>query len=139
MRETVQGPAVATEPIMLRSSVVPTVFADGAVLLDLNTKFFYHVNATGWAIVQLIESTGADMSAILDAARRWGFVPFERDEICRFVEQLVEFDLVEGGDPAVPPDVEIPLRWTTPSIERKAEPLHRLVTSAFDPSIPLAE
>jgi hypothetical protein len=29
--------------------------------------------------------------------------------------------------------------WTEPVIERQAEPLQGLISSAFDPSIPLAE
>ena len=39
--------------LTLRPDVVATVLEDGAVLLDLETKYFYSVNPSGWAILQL--------------------------------------------------------------------------------------
>ena len=140
MEESVLSPDSAmSRSAMLRSSVVPTVFGEGAVLLDLTTKYFYHLNNTAWAIAQLIESTGASRDAVLERCKHWGFVPFEREQICSFLQQLEDFGLIEEADPGAMPAVELPLRWSMPTIERQSEPLHRLVTSAFDPSIPLAE
>lgn len=130
---------VQTGTGMLRSSVVPTVYGDGAILLDLNTKYFYHLNETGWAIVQLIENNGASPDAILEHCEQWGAAPNDAVEISRFLNDLHEFDLIEDAPSTSLPNVDPPGRWTNPCLERQAEPLHRLVTSAFDPSIPLAE
>ena len=42
--------------LVLSAEVVATVLENEAVLLDLRTKYFYSVNASGWAIAQLFES-----------------------------------------------------------------------------------
>ena len=123
----------------LRSRVVPTVFADGAVLLDLKTKFFYQLNSTGWAIVQLFETNGIDAATVLERSRSWGCPETETDKVRDFLGRLAEFDLLEASQSMDAPSVDAPAAWVPPSVERQSEPLHRLVTSAFDPSIPLAE
>ena len=37
-----------------RPDVVATVLDDGAILLDLETKFFYELDATAWALASLL-------------------------------------------------------------------------------------
>ncbi len=133
------NPTISTRAGMLRSSVVPTVYGDGAILLDLTTKYFYHLNETGWAIVQLMESGAAAPEAIVKRCAQWGATSNDAADIWRFLDDLHAFGLVEEAQPASLPDIDAPTRWISPCIERQAEPLHRLVTSAFDPSIPLAE
>src|SRR5262245_56392860 len=44
-----------TKPLSLQPHVVTTVIDDGAVLFDLETKYFYRLNATGWAMVKMFE------------------------------------------------------------------------------------
>jgi hypothetical protein len=121
----------------LRSTISAGVLDDGAVLLDLESKYFYVLNATGWAITRLFES-GASVDDALRAADRWG-APDDAS-ISAFVAQLREFDLLE---PAASPEAaaKVPWSgpWTTPTIERQAEPLQNVMVTAFDPSIPLAE
>lgn len=124
---------------MLRSSIAPTVYGDGAILLDLATKYFYHLNETGWAIVQLMENNAASADAILKRCAQWGATSNDAAEIWRFLDDLQAFGLLENAESGALPDVDGPARWVNPRIERQDEPLHRLVTSAFDPSIPLAE
>lgn len=121
----------------LRPSVVATVIDDGAVLLDLQTKYFYQLNATAWAIVQLFESDCVTRSFVEEQCRAWGAQ--DLDPVRALLDTLENDRLVDAGNPvaAAPPAYRGP--WTAPRIERQAEPLQRLVTTAFDPSIPLAE
>jgi hypothetical protein len=122
-------------------TIRPTISAapldDGAVLLDLETKFFYAVNASGWSILQLFES-GASLHDVEARTRTWG-AP-EGDGVAAFVQQLHQFDLLEPANGSGETgEVSWTGPWATPTIERQAEPLHNVMVSAFDPSIPLAE
>lgn len=139
MEGRVPKTADARASIVLRSSVVPTVFESGAVLLDLTTKFFYSVNSSGWAILQLIETSAAAPAAIIERCKTWGMPFDEVASVVDFIDQMRAFELLEAADCAIAPEVQAPLPWTPPTIVRQEQPLHRLVTSAFDPSIPLAE
>jgi hypothetical protein len=139
MNTTSNQRSALSQNSMLRSTVVPTVFADGAVLLDLRTKFFYQLNGSAWAIVQLLETTGIDSSTVLARTHDWGCRGDAVEEVRDFLKRLFEFDLLEEAEAETPPEIAAPATWTSPRIDRQAEPLHRLVTSAFDPSIPLAE
>jgi len=131
------GEAGSTEPRALRSDVVATVLDDGAVLLDLESKYFYALNASGWALVQLFEA-GIVPQEALRQCDVWGGGA-GRVEAERFVDVLVADGLVEPCDEAGACEVAPPQPWTAPTIERQAEPLQRVIVSAFDPSIPLAE
>jgi hypothetical protein len=125
--------------IALRTTLVATVVEDGAVLLDLESKYFYKVNESGWAILQLFELQSAREEDVLARCRAWGAGDADEPRIVAFLERCKTEGLVEqlpASDPAV---VEFTGAWTAPSIERQAEPLQGIVTSAFDPSIPLAE
>jgi len=130
---TLEGTALRA----LRGDVVATVLEDGAVLLDLESKYFYALNATGWSIVQHFEA-GSFLAAVDDYARASG-AP-DDGSVRTFVAALESFGLLEPtiaageGDPPAAPPV-----WTPPTIERQPEPLQRVLVSAFDPSVPLAE
>ena len=101
----------------LRSSVVAAKLGDENVLCDLRTGTRYRLNRTAWAIVRLIQRNAASREAVLMRCRQWGYVPFEREEICRFLADLESFGLVEHGAPGKFPQVDLPLRWSTPVIE----------------------
>ena len=101
---------------MLRSSIVPTVYGDGALLLDLNTKYFYHLNASGWAIVQLIENSAASTGTILKRCGQWGATSEDAAEIWRFLDDLHSFGLLEHAEPAALRDVDAPARWENPRL-----------------------
>ena len=123
----------------LRPDVVVTVLEDEAVLLDLETKYFYSVNATGWAIVQLFEQ-GTTRDGVLAQCRTWGASSDDVEPIVRFV------DLVAAERLAVPANgagsagtVTAPRAWSPPIIQKHKEPLQRVMVSAFDPSMPLTE
>ncbi|HET6468254.1 MAG TPA: PqqD family protein [Geminicoccaceae bacterium] len=127
------------ETMALRSDVVSTVLDPGAILLDLETKYFYTVNASGWAVLQLLEQ-GASRHQIEAQCASWGMPATQQGELDRFLERLVGERLVEtgaGGGPLQPVALDEP--WSPPEIDKQKEPLQRLMASAFDPSLPLAE
>jgi hypothetical protein len=123
----------------LRGDVVSAVLDEGAVLLDLSTKYFYSVNSPGWAIVQLFEN-GATVEEARAQCRTWAGEGQSGDAVDRFIEALVADKLVtEVPNPARKQNVTLKGEWASPIIEKHKEPLQRVITSAFDPSIPLVE
>jgi hypothetical protein len=127
----------ATTVLSLRTTISAAVLDEGAVLLDLQSKYFYALNASAWAITQLFES-GATLEAVTEHTRAWG-AP-DDESVGAFVERLNEYGLVEAvEDSPGAGDVVWTGGWEAPSIERQAEPLQTVMVSAFDPSIPLAE
>jgi hypothetical protein len=123
---------------VLRADVVATVLDYGALLLDLDSKYFFQLNPAGWAVTQLFESPTSQAHA-LASARAWGAPEADLAAVRSLVESLVTFGLVEGAAADTAPVGEAPKSWTTPTLERQPEPLQRVIMSAFDPSIPLAE
>ncbi len=122
---------------MLRPDVVATVLEDGAVLLDLETKYFYSVNQSGWAILQLFE-IGATKQQAETQSRAWG-AP-EMDGVATFLKTLTDENLITALDQATDaPSIDWTGAWTSPTIEKHREPLQRIMISAFDPTLPLAE
>lgn len=127
----------ASSPWSLRETVSVGVLDDGAVLLDLESKYFYVLNASGWGIARLFE-TGASADDVRRIARSWG-AP-EDASVDDFVAQLRAYDLLEPGTAtAGEPDTSWERPWSAPTVERQAEPLQNVMVTAFDPSIPLAE
>ncbi len=82
------------EPLRLRADVVATVLEDGALLLDLDTKYFYLLNRSGWAITQLFES-GTSLEHARSVAARAAAGGDVASEIDCFVGSLVAEDLLE--------------------------------------------
>jgi len=129
--------AMGEKTYTLRSSVIATVVEDGAVLLDLQTKYFYQLNRSAWAIVQLFETAAASREQIEAQCRAWGAT--DMTGVAQLLQLLESEALVEAGTPQT---VDVPSyhgAWEAPVMARQAEPLQRLVSTAFDPSIPLAE
>ena len=121
---------------ILRADVVATVMGEGAVLLDLRTKYFYSANKTAWAILVALEA-GADLDALAKACR-----PFTQDAAAleAFFEFLTSEALVEPAASAGwDNQLAVPGEWANPVLEKHKEPLQRIMMSAFDPSVPLAE
>jgi len=125
--------------LSLRPDVVVTVLEDSAVLLDLQTKFFYSVNSTGWLIVQLLEN-GTSKNGIIDRCSAWGAPNMEIDRIESFLQVFLTDGMVTVAEGS-PADADIQFKgpWTAPVVEKHKEPLQRIMVSAFDPSLPLAE
>jgi len=123
----------------LRPDVVATVLNDGAVLLDLQSKFFFSANASAWAIAEIFES-GATRSSIHDACRRWGATADDAATIDAIIQQMMSEGLIQ---PVNQTAMSIPgsgiKSWTLPTLAKHREPLQRIMVSAFDPGLPLAE
>lgn len=133
----VYPPLEDTATLGLRSDVVATVLEDGAVLLDLQTKYFYALNASGWSIVQHFEA-GSTVSTVEAFARACG-APGD-GAVRAFVAALDAYGLLETASaPGDSGAQATPATWVAPTIEQQPEPLQRVLVSAFDPSIPLAE
>jgi hypothetical protein len=122
----------------LRSDVVATVLQDGGVILDLRTKFFFSANSTALAIVQMFE-TGATSADVLEASVKWG-ANGDTPAVKQVIDLIVAEGLVEPASPIAGhvPEVVVPT-WVSPVFSKHTEPLQRIMVSAFDPGMPLAE
>src|SRR4026208_1326169 len=128
---------LTTKPLCLQPHVVTTVIDDGAVLFDLETKYFYRLNASGWAMVKMFED-GATVEQVRSQCRAWNAPDAHASALERVIETLVWEKLVSTTPRAAArPELRGP--WIEPVIERQAEPLPRLISSAVAPSIPLVE
>jgi len=122
----------------LRSDVVSTVLNDGAVILDLRSKFFFSANPTAWAIVQMFE-LGATKDEVLEASRKWG-ANGDAPAVNLVIDQMIAEGLVEPVSAPASVVPEIPVTaWMLPTLSKHSEPLQRIMVSAFDPGMPLAE
>jgi hypothetical protein len=125
--------------LVLRPDVVATVIEDGAVLLDLETKYFYTVNHAGWAILQMFEA-GTTREQVEVMCQKWGAKADDEQPIANILDVIIGDKLVTPIDfPAADPDIELAHPWSFPTIEKSREPLQRIMKSPFDPTLPLAE
>lgn len=139
------GEMLANEPLKqrceFRPDVVATVIEDGAVLLDLETKYFYRLNRTGWAIAQLFES-GATMQDVYAYCQALGAPASDQVSVSALIDMLLRDHLIEASDGQAQSNLNeqvAAIDWSAPTIEKQAEPLQRVIISAFDPSVPLVE
>lgn len=125
--------------LILRPDVVSTVLSDGAVILDLRSKFFFSLNSSGWAVAQMFE-TGASRSEVLAVSTNWGADNKDHPKINALIDQMIAEQLVEpaGSAPGAPAKVTL-TKWMQPTLSKHQEPLQRIMVSAFDPGLPLAE
>jgi hypothetical protein len=122
----------------LRPDVVATILDHGALLLDLESKYFYLLNPSGWAITQLFEE-GATLDHALERARSWGAAEADVAQIREMIDRMVSEGLIEPSATVANSPGAPPVEWQPVSLDRQAEPLQKVIVSAFDPSIPLAE
>ena len=122
----------------LRADVVATVLDHGALLLDLESKYFYLLNPSGWAVAQLFED-GATVDHAVDRSRAWGAADTDLDGVRDLVARMAAEQLLEHADTPLNSEGEAVAAWEPVTFERQPEPLQRVIVSAFDPSIPLAE
>ena len=125
--------------LALSPNVVVTPLGDGALLLHLDSKFFHSINLSGWSILQLLEA-GATTQDVVSKCTDWGAKENDLAAIENYLDELTGNDLIgnfEGKETGQ--HAQFNGSWESPTIERHDEPLERIVTSAFDPSVPLAE
>jgi hypothetical protein len=125
---------------MLRPDVVASVLEDGAVLLDLESKFFYSVNQSAWAVLQMFE-IGAKPESVISTSLGWRGDNESDGKVEEFIHYLEQEGLIKPADnpSEVVSDIKLHGDWSDPTIEKQKEPLQRIMTSAFDPTMPLAE
>lgn len=133
-----QGHASHEPAFALRPDVVATVLDHGALLLDLESKYFYLLNPTGWAVMQLFEE-GATFEHAIGRCVDWGAPKADLEGVRASLAYARDEGLIVNGAVDQRPAGEGPQAWEPVRIERQAEPLQRVIVSAFDPSIPLAE
>lgn len=129
---------LTVECYALRPDVVSTVLDDGAILLDLETKYFYELDAAGWALAAMFEE-GCDLEHVLAQSRAWGATSDDEPAIRALVETLIAEKLIVPGSETSAAAVDAPARWTRPTIRKQEQPLQQIMMSAFDPSVPLLE
>jgi hypothetical protein len=124
---------------LLRPDVVSTIMNEGAVILDLRTKFFFTANPTAWAVAQMFEF-GATRAEILAASKHWGADANAAPSLNALMDQMIAEGLIEPaqGPPSAPASVTVGA-WIPPTLSKHHEPLQRIMVSAFDPGMPLAE
>jgi hypothetical protein len=122
----------------LRPDVVATILDHGALLLDLESKYFYLLNPSGWAVTQLFEE-GASLDHAVGRVRAWGGGEADVASVRDLIERLRGERLIEPAATLANVSGTKPEPWEPVTFERQAEPLQKVIVSAFDPSIPLAE
>jgi hypothetical protein len=140
MTMTTDASSVDSETtMMLGANVVSTIVDEGAVLLDLESKYFYTVNRSGQAIIAMLEE-GVSSRDLLAQCASWGMPEAHRGDVETFLSRLVDDRLIGTAPMAgAASTASLDAAWHAPTIERQREPLQRIMASAFDPSLPLAE
>jgi hypothetical protein len=143
-------------------SVVCTVLDNGGVLLHLDTKYYYSLNATGMLVWSLLESGAKNLEK--EIARRFPNEPARDEALEVFLGEMEREQLLcpANGDPTgsdVPengthrpsgaqpgvdsgpacPVIETSAEWSPPRLIRHDVPLNQILSNPFDPSVPLAE
>ena len=131
--------------------VVYTNLEDGAVLLHLETRFYYSLNEVGQAIWRLLDSAESleDLLQKLVAEYEVG-TQQATESVSKFLQELESEQLTipyqkamderphEGSIKAPTPSQQ-KKPFVEPELIKHDEPLHEVVMNPFDPQLPLAE
>lgn len=124
--------------LMLRADVVVTNLEHETILLDLETKFFFSLNPAGWVITEPFED-GATRAQV-EAGCRAQIGDEGMAEVESFLDTLIAERLVEACDMTTDGEsIELSGSAAGPTLEKHREPLQKIMISAFDPTLPLAE
>jgi hypothetical protein len=137
--------------IMKDPEVVETVLEEGAVLLNLKTKFYYSLNKSGhtlWDLLEMCESSEDLTQKMMeiyqaDSAKT-------NESVSRFLNELEKEQLViprqgkidgAGSERITRARPQSPEKepFFEPELIKHDEPLHEVVQNPFDPQLPLAE
>jgi coenzyme PQQ synthesis protein D (PqqD) len=140
--------------IMKDPEVVETVLEDGAVFLNLKTRFYYSLNKVGYRIWQLLDVADSSEGLIQRVMVEYGADDGKvKESVSNFLNELEREQLVslrEDGTEKLPhQEIQGSVGINTHSTEKKPfvepdlikhdEPLHEVVQNPFDPQLPLAE
>jgi hypothetical protein len=125
--------------IVLNPDVVCSTLDNGGVLLDLETKQYFALNATGLLVWQYLEDGGSLASWAPSADRS------SRGDLDAFARSLVAHGLATqaaaDGDGAATMSarLSLPEQWTAPTVTPHGRPLSQVILSPFDPTVPIPE
>jgi Coenzyme PQQ synthesis protein D (PqqD) len=134
--------------------VVYTELEDGAVLLHLETKFYYSLNETGRTIWDMLEHVGTAAAVTRRLLSLYQVTEDRaRASVSRFLSELDREQLIvtspsdgsatpmaEGDDGATSArPARTTRQFSEPELIKHDEPLHEVVMNPFDPQLPLAE
>lgn len=138
-------------PVMKHDEVVYTDLEEGAVLLHLETRFYYSLNEVGQSIWRLLDSA----ESLEDMLRRLE-EEYEVDRqlaeesVSKFLQELEREQLTlprreagserpHQGSASAPAPSKQKRPFVEPELIKHDEPLHEVVMNPFDPQLPLAE
>jgi hypothetical protein len=132
-----------TPHLELNLDVVCSPLDDGGVLLDLSTKQYFALNATGLSAWQHLEDGGSleTLALALSAAG----VAADANGLAAFAQALLDHGLATlsattagaiDGAPPMPPRGS---SWVAPTLTPHGRPLADVILSPFDPTVPVPE
>ncbi|MDA2916240.1 PqqD family protein [Nitrospinae bacterium AH_259_B05_G02_I21] len=137
--------------MMKHDEVVYTDLEEGAVLLHLETRFYYSLNEVGQAVWRLLDSA-ENLEDMLEKLAEEYEVDGQsaKDSVSRFLQELEREKLAlphreaEGerphqGSASAPAPSQQKRPFVEPELIKHDEPLHEVVMNPFDPQLPLAE
>lgn len=124
-----------------------TELADGAVLLNMDTRLYYSLNLAGLVLWNATErASGSEQVAERLTEALEVDQPAALEAVSRFLPELEREGLVvESSQPAdaSAPPAESPngprAPFEQPQLIKHDEPLHDVANTPFDPQLPLAE
>jgi hypothetical protein len=129
--------------------VVATELAEGAVLLNIETGFYYSVNEPGAEIWRRLDAAEGAHDLAERLRERFDVEPDRAAAAATgFVAELEREGLVtRSGRTGIPSDPAAPAAapagerrpFAEPELIKHDEPLHEVSMSPFDPQLPLAE
>ena len=127
--------------------VVYTDLEDGAVVLNMETKFYYSLNESGQTIWGLLESVQNE-GELIDRLKDFYETGDDFTEpVKQFLGELEKEKLIveRTGEKQDEPSEKAQeaagkkKAFTKPEVIKHDEPLHEVVLNPFDPQLPLAE
>jgi hypothetical protein len=124
-----------------------TELADGAVLLNMDTRLYYSLNLAGLELWNATEgASGSEQVAERLTEALEVDQPAALEAVSRFLPELEREGLVveasQSADASAPPAAS-PNRprapFEQPQLIKHDEPLHDVANTPFDPQLPLAE
>jgi hypothetical protein len=135
--------------LMKHPEVVYSEMEDGAVLLNLESRFYYSLDAAGLEVWKAVDEAAGPADLVRALLTRFDATEDVADaRVRQFVAALQAERLVlpaeaseAGSQRAKPATVADGRRppLTGPSLVKHAEPLHEMSPHPFDPQLPLAE
>jgi hypothetical protein len=137
--------------MMKHDEVVYTDLEEGAVLLHLETRFYYSLNEVGQAVWRLLDSAES-LEDLLEKLAEAYEVDVQRVEesVSKFLQELEREQLTlprreaiderpRQGSASAPAPSQQKRPFVEPELIKHDEPLHEVVMNPFDPQLPLAE